>query len=106
MITLVTISTALIKAVVDLYRWPFINHWVGFVISAAIILAVCLMSSEIYPIFLFNVLFNPALNTLKGLSFFYIGDTADTDKLLKQLFGKIAGEVWFFCNLTLLILTI
>lgn len=103
---IVTISTAILKALVDAYRWPFENHWIGFAAVAGIIFVVCWMSCEIYPIFLFNIIFNPALNLLRALPFFYIGNTAKTDKILKKWFGRYAGQTWFFCNLILLILTI
>ena len=102
----VTISTALIKAYIDAYRWPFESHWVGFTVSATIVFVVCWISCEIFPIFLYNVVFNPAINLMKGLSVWYIGDTAWTDKILKDWFDEYAGQTWFFCNLILLIITI
>jgi hypothetical protein len=43
---------------------------------------------------------------MKGLPFFYIGDTAPTDKVLKRWFGKEAGQVWIFINVILLMITI
>jgi hypothetical protein len=103
---IITISTAILKALIDAYRWPFESHWVGFTVSAAIVFVVCWISSEIFPIFMFNVIFNPALNLLRALPFFFIGNTAKTDQILKDWFGEYAGQAWFFCNLTLLILTI
>lgn len=102
---LIVVATALIKAYVDLKRWPFKNHWVGLLIVSLIILPICWFSCEIYPIFLYNVIFNQSLNIMKGLPFFYMGDTAKTDQIMKNLFGNFAGQVWFFCNLTMLILT-
>jgi hypothetical protein len=75
-------------------------------VSAAIVFVVCWISSEIFPIFLYNIIFNPTLNLLKGIASFYIGDTAWTDQILKDWFGEYAGQAWFFCNLILLILTI
>jgi hypothetical protein len=106
MMIILTISTALIKAVIDAYRWPFENHWIGFVAAAVIVLAICWFDQEIYHVFLFNVFFNPMLNFIKGLSIWYIGSTAWIDKMLRKLFKDFAGPVWIGVNLILSIITI
>lgn len=103
---LITILTALTKAYIDFRRWPFENHWIGFVVVAVVMLSVCLIWWKVYPLFLYGLIFNPALNLMKGQPFFYVGDTAETDKTLKGIFGKWAGQAWFLLNLILLIITI
>jgi len=103
---IITIITALLKAYIDVNRWPFENHWIGFVASGMVVLTVCWISCEIFPIFLYGLVFNPAVNLMSRLPIFYIGDTSRIDQFLKKTFGRAAGHIWFFCNLILLILTI
>jgi len=101
-----TISTALIKAYIDFRRWPFENHWIGFLAAALIICLLMWKHGEIYPMFLFNAIFNPALNTMKGLPFFYIGSTSIIDKELTLLFDRYAGQWWFYSNIVFMITSI
>jgi len=106
MMILITISTALAKAYIDVKRWPFENHWIGFTIAAAIIFSVCWYTCEIYHIFLYNVIFNPAVNLMKGLPIWYIGNTAKPDKIIRYFLGENDGYMWVIINALLLIITI
>lgn len=106
MVTIITILTAVFKAIIDAYRWPFDNHIIGFLVVALVIFIICWIDCEIYHIFLYNVVFNPSINLITGRNIFYIGDTAWTDKTLKRYFGNQAGQVWIGSNVVLLILTI
>ena len=106
MIAGLTILIALIKAYIDHKRWPFTNHAIGFIIVAILILFICFLFDVVYPIFLFNVIFNPAINLMRRLPLFYLGDTAFTDLILKEYLGPKAGLIYFLINLLLLILTL
>lgn len=92
-----------IKAYFDNKNWGNVDH-IGGILGVLLFLGpVALVMQSFYPLFLFGLLWNLVINRVRGLPVFYIGDTAWTDKILKRIFGKNAGEAF---ALIMLILTI
>ena len=81
----------------DLGNWGNVNHTVGFVIAAIVMISLSLWNWHPWPILVYTTVWNPIIAIAAEQEFFYIGDTAWTDKTLKKIVGsRFAGEIWFF----------
>lgn len=55
------------------------------------------------PFFLYGGWFNQFINMQRGLPFFYIGETAWTDRMARKYLGENAGVIIFIsCNVAVL----
>jgi len=103
---IITVGVLIIKAYWDNKNWGKVDHTKGIVLVALILIPVSIHIGYFYPLFIFGLLWNPLINKVRNLPFFYIGNTAVTDITLKFLFGERAGEAFFLVNLLLLISSI
>jgi len=97
-ISVLTILTVWIKVWFDNRNWGNVDHTKGIVLVALVLFPLCLISTSLYPIFLYGMLFNPTINFVRDLPLFYIGDTSKVDILLKEIFEENAGEAFFLIN--------
>lgn len=102
-IILILIAVITIKVIHDNHHWTNVDHVTGLILVALVLVPVSLIILNPWPLFAFAAAWNPAINLSRGLDFFYLGDTAKTDIILKQVLGDHAGILWF---LLMVILTI
>lgn len=91
---LITFLVIAIKAYWDNKNWGKVDHTKGIVLVSLILIPLSIIVKSPYPIFLFGMLWNPVINTVRRLPLFYVGNTATIDIALNFLFGKKAGEVF------------
>ena len=104
--TITILMTIAIKAYYDNRNWGNVHHVTGLMLAAIPIILACLFAGGVWPLFLFSFAWNPTINIIRRLPFFYMGKTAWVDKKLNAFFGDQAGVVWMTGNLLLLIVSI
>lgn len=95
---LITFLVIAIKAYWDNKNWGKVDHTKGIVLVSLILIPLSIIVKSPYPIFLFGMLWNPVINTVRRLPLFYIGDTSTIDILLKKIFPARQGESFFLIN--------
>lgn len=103
---LVLIALILGLAAYDTYHWGNVNHEVGLVISVVVLSVLSLREWNLWPIFVYAAVWNPFIAVVNGLPFFYLGDTAKFDIVLKNVLGSNAGAIWFLLMLVCSFITL
>lgn len=106
MVLLTTLAVIAIKAYWDNKNWGNVDHTKGIFLVALVLIPLSIIIRNPYPLFLFGALWNPTINKVRRLPFFYIGKTSTIDKILTKLFGKAAGIMFFIINVLCLVTAI
>lgn len=104
--SLVTLVVVFTKANWDNKNWGKVNHTLGIGLVALILIPLCILICNPFPIFLYGLTFNPTINTIRKIPGFYIGSTSKVDIFLRKNFSKYPGQIFALINLILLLLTI
>jgi hypothetical protein len=94
--TIIVVLVIAIKAYFDNKNWGNVDHAKGLFYVSIVLIPVAVATISLYPLFLYGLFWNPTINLIRDLPLFYLGDSARTDRVLKKIFGKNAGEAFAF----------
>lgn len=89
----------------DLDNWGNINHGANLRYRLFSTGVLSIIAFHPAPLLTFFTFFNPTIAASRGLGFFYLGDTAKYDIIMKKIFGKAAGVISLLGWVTLLVLS-